>query len=167
MFSPASCTLQQAIQNDNLLTWPVINKINLKKFIIDTTAIEMGNMKQEKKHVRTTKSPHIQLDPPTRIYELHSQLIPFTAKELTYGNMTGAFPYTFTQGNKYIYLLYNYDSNGILVHPLKTRQAVEITNAWEHLHRRMTKHGHTIKHFILDNEMSATLKRAFTKNGVT
>lgn len=127
----------------------------------------MGNMKQEKKHVRTTKSPHIQLDPPTRIYELHSQLIPFTAKELTYGNMTGAFPYTFTQGNKYIYLLYNYDSNGILVHPLKTRQAVEITNAWEHLHRRMTKHGHTIKHFILDNEMSATLKRAFTKNGVT
>jgi len=168
MFSPPVRTLQRAIQNNNLLTWPGLNKLNLKKFILDTTAVEMGHMKQEKQHLRPTKLSAPHLDPSTRTYELHSKLIPFNAKELTYGDMTGAFPYTSTRGNKYIYLMYDYDSNGILVHPLKTRQAADITSAWEHLHSRFTKHGHPIKHYyILDNEMSATLKKAFVKNGVT
>ena len=167
MFSPTIRTLHTMIRNNHLVTWPGVNKLNFQKSIVDTTAVEMGHLKQEKKHLRSTKVTPPSSESRTRTYEIHSKVITFNAKEMPYGDMTGAFPYTSTRGNKYIYLMYDYDSNGILVHPLKNRQAAEITTAWVHIHQRFTKHGHTIKHFILDNEMSDTIKKAFTKNGVT
>ena len=92
-----------------------------------------------------------------------SKFIPFTAKEIAYGDLTGAFPFTSTRGHKYIYLMYDYNANAILVQPLKTRQASEITAAWTNLHTRLTKHGHVVKHFILDNEISSNIKKAFIK----
>ena len=63
--------------------------------------------------------------------------------------------------------MYDYDTNAILVHPLKTRQAAEITSAWTKLHTRLTKHGHVVTHFILDNEILSNLKHAFAKNNIT
>ena len=47
------------------------------------------------------------------------KIIPFSAKEMSYEDLTGAFPYTSSRGYKYLYVLYNYDSNLILVEPLK------------------------------------------------
>ena len=50
---------------------------------------------------------------------------------------------------------------------MKTRQASEIANAWQILHSKLTKHGHDIKNFILDNEFSEELKRALKKNKIS
>ena len=62
--------------------------------------------------------------------------------------------------------MYDHDSNAILVHPLKTRQASEITQAWTNLHTKLSRHGHEIKHLILDNECSHDLRQAFKKNKI-
>ena len=69
-----------------------------------------------------------------------------------------------TRGNKYLYILYNFDSNAILVEPIKNQQAQSITQAWQRAHDRLTKHGHITKNFILDNEFSGEFKKALNKN---
>ena len=167
LFSPAIRTLQDAIHNNHLVTWPGIDKLNFPKLIRDTTAIEMGHLNWERKNLQSTKivSPSTPLLPisATQTYHLMSKIIPFTFKEMAYGDITGTFPFTSTRGHKYIYVMYDYDANAILVHPLKTRQAAEITAAWTQLHARLTKHGHIVTHFVLDNEMSSNIKQAFLK----
>ena len=90
----------------------------------------------------------------------------FSPKELSYGDLTGSFPVTSSRGHKYLYVLYDFDSNAILVHPLKTRQAAEIANAWECLYARLTEYGHKVTNFILDNEFSNDLKQALKKNKI-
>ena len=59
----------------------------------------------------------------------------------------------------YIYFLYNFYSNVILVEPLKTRQAGEITKPWTSLYNNLTHSGHDTKHYIVDNECNADFKR--------
>ena len=151
--------------------WPGINKMNFNKLIRDTTAIEMGHINRERKNlqstnIKSTAQPAITKSS-TQTYHLMSKIIPFTPKEMAYGDLTGAFPFTSTRGHKYIYLMYDYDANAILVHPLRTRQADEITVAWTHLHDRLMKHSHMVTHFILDNKISTNIKKAYLKINIT
>ena len=175
--SPVLRTLQLAIRNDHLLSWPGIDKINFDKFITDTIAIDKGHLDHERKNLRSTsklvQSDNIDLYPVpkeqypiTKQYSLYSKIVPFTAKEMAYGDITGAFPYTSSRGSKYIYVMYDYDANAILTYPLKSRQAHEITSAWKTLHAQMTRHGHNISNFILDNECSGELRKALAKNSI-
>lgn len=173
-FSPTLDTFQKAINNSQFLTWPAIDKINIKKFLTDQTATHMGHLDQERSHLQSTKLPKdIRHDffpttstPSPKQYSVCSKIVPFSPKELSYGDLTGSFPYTSSRGNKYLYVMYDYDSNAILLHPLKTRQASEITSAWQTLHTKLTQHGHKIKNFILDNEFSHDLRQALTKNKI-
>ena len=64
-------------------------------------------------------------------------------------------------------VMYDYDSNAILVTALKNRKAKTLVEAWERLHIRLTMHGHTTKNFVLDNECSGDLKMALQKHGKT
>ena len=174
-FSPTLTTFQKAISNGHFITWPSIEKINFKKFLHDQTATHLGHLDQERSNLQSTKIPlDVKLDffpepdiPNKKQYVACSKIIPFTPKELSYGDLTGSFPYTSSRGNKYLYVMYDYDSNAILVHPLKTRQATEITAAWTALHQRISQHGHEVKHFILDNEFSNELKQALKKNKIS
>ena len=85
---------------------------------------------------------------------------------MSYGDLTGAFPYTSSRGNKYLYVMYDHDSNGILVTPLKNRNANTIVEAWKFLFAKLTKHGHETKMFVLDNEFSSKLKDTLKNNNL-
>ena len=100
-------------------------------------------------------------------YEYVSLVIPFNAKTTSYVDLTGRFPYKSTSGNEYLYILYDFDSNAIFALPIKNRQAKTLTTAWETLYQRLTNTGHKTKHFILDNEISGELKKAFNKYNVS
>ncbi len=53
----------------------------------------------------------------------------FTTIEQTgkiYTDQTGRFPVTSSKGNKYILLLYEYDTNASLTEPIKNRTAPEL-----------------------------------------
>jgi hypothetical protein len=63
-------------------------------------------------------------------------------------------------------ILCDYDSNAILSKPLKTRQAGNLTQAWQALHTRLQFNGYARDLHILDNECSDELKKAFQKNNV-
>ena len=68
MRSPVIQTLQAAIKNNHLLSWSLIDKIHFPKKIIDTQAIHMGHLNQERKNLQSTKE----------IATLHA-ILPFTA----------------------------------------------------------------------------------------
>ena len=55
-------------------------------------------------------------------------LISFLAADTTgtvYTDLTGKFPVTSISGHKYVMVLYHYDSNGIILRPMKNRIDIE------------------------------------------
>ena len=108
---------------------------------------------------------------PTKQYEIYTKLIPFQdddeiLKGKTYSDQTGRFPHKSSRGYQYLFTMCDHDSNIILYEPLKTKQAKEIANAFNKTYKRLTRHGHTVKLFILDNECSAELKSSINKINV-
>jgi hypothetical protein len=55
-----------------------------------------------------------------------------------YTDQTGRFPTTSSRGNKYIMILYDYDSNDILAEPLKAKSEGEMIRAYTKLHARVS-----------------------------
>ena len=60
-----------------------------------------------------------------------------------------------------MYIVYDYDSNAILVEPLRNRQAATIHDAWIKLSQVLICRGQFPKMFIFDNECSADLKMRY------
>ena len=126
----------------------------------------MGHLKQERQYLQSTKKANIQ-QPSEKKLETINTILPFTAKAMAYGDLTGSFPYTSSRGAKYLFIMYDYDSNAILVHTLKSSQAHEIKQAWVTLTNRLIKHGHIVKHYVLDNECSNDIKQAIRNQNMT
>jgi hypothetical protein len=75
-----------------------------------------------------------------------------------YSNQTGRFPVTSSRGNRYIMIVYDYDSTAILAEPIKNRSEQEILRAYSKLHQYLTDRGLKPQLQKLDNECSAALK---------
>ena len=58
-------------------------------------------------------------------------------------------------------VVYDVDSNAILVECLQSRQAKDIKNAWLAAHTRLNTNGNAPTTYILDNEISNDLRTAF------
>ena len=169
-FSPALDTFTKAIKNGNFISWPGINDIDFKKFLINTPAIAKGHLDQERQGLQSTQDEINDYFPPPedkKTYHVAIKIEPFKPKETAYSDLTGRFPHLSSRGNQYVLVVYDYDSNGILATPLKSRQAQEITEAWQQIHNKLNKHGHTIKKYLLDNECSNDLKLAMIKENLT
>ena len=84
-----------------------------------------------------------------------------------YTDLTGRFPYRSSRGNEYIFIAYNYDGNAILAKAIRNRTAAIITEAWKTLHDTFVIGGVAPSTYVLDNEISSTLKAAFQQNEVS
>ena len=86
-------TIQNAIRNDRLISWPGNNSINFPKFVTDTQGIDMGHPDQECQNLQSTRpqsskkttiittAPNItSLD---KTFEVISMIVPFSAKSMT------------------------------------------------------------------------------------
>ena len=62
---------------------------------------------------------------------MFSTIHSYSPKQTAYGDLTGQFPYKSSMGNRYIYVMYDYDSNTILVQAIPNQQAQAIAQAWE------------------------------------
>ena len=135
--------------------------------IKDTTAIHMGYLDQERQFLQSTKqlNNNTFTQQPDKTLATINTIVPFTAKTMAYGDLTGSLSYTSSRGAKYLFIMYDYDANAILVHTLKTKQAHEIKQAWLTLSNRVMRHGHILQHYVLDNKCSHELKHAIKKTG--
>ena len=81
-------------------------------------------------------------------------------------DQTGRFPTISQRGNKYIMVLYNYDSNAILATGTKGRKGTELIESYEILYKRLVSAG--IKPVLqrLDNEASDGLISAIKEKGL-
>ena len=132
----------------------------------------MGHLDQEKQGLQSTKrfispSPDEQTPAPhEKTQDCIMMLTTYQDLKKGYMDLCGRFPHRSTRGNEYILLLYDYDSNAILVEALSSRQAGEITRGWKLLHRRLLQRHSSPNLYLLDNKWSETLKSALTKYNV-
>ena len=54
-------------------------------------------------------------------------------KQKAYMNLTGRFPHILSRGTSYFLVMYDFDTNAILIEPLRTRQAGKIIKAFKNV----------------------------------
>ena len=119
----------------NFQTRPGINLI-CRKYLPEPKATIQGHLDQERKNLQSTQSqtppllptPSLPLNPQTKTQECYTLIQPFNHQ--AYSDLTGKYPHKSSRGNQYILVVYDHDSNAILVNPLKNLTAAEITRVW-------------------------------------
>jgi hypothetical protein len=124
-------------------------------------SLHRGNIAENNKIVHTIQDDDHMETIPAEPREHHLYAAIVTHEEITgqiYTDLTGRFPQQSSHGNKYILVLYDYDSNAILAHPIKNRSDTETLQAYETLIKILQQRGLTPKLQRLDNEASKALK---------
>jgi hypothetical protein len=129
-FSPVKSTRIKAIKNGNFSSWPGLNEHRVEKHLSKSTATAKGHFNQQRQNARTTKIKDAQLldsetDQDRGIKPQFVYAATIDAGQI-YTDQTGRFPVVSSRGNKYIMILYDYDSNTILAKPIKDRTAPEL-----------------------------------------
>jgi hypothetical protein len=78
-----------------------------------------------------------------------------------YTDQTGRSQVVSRKGNKYIIIVYDYDSNVILAQPIKDRTVPELLKAFQIMEQEFVARGLKPKLVKLDNEASKLLKMYF------
>ena len=81
-----------------------------------------------------------------------------------YTDLTGQFTFRSSRGNQYILVGYHYNTNCIIVEPLKNIIASTITSAWTNLHKTFEQAGIAPNTYIMDNDTSGEFMRAIKEN---
>jgi hypothetical protein len=84
-----------------------------------------------------------------------------------YTDQTGRFPVVSRKGNKYIMILYDYDSNAILAQPMKDRTSPELLKAFQVMEQELVASGLRPKLMKLENEASKLLKMYLHQQNIT
>jgi hypothetical protein len=131
-FSPVKSTWIKAIKNGIFSSWPGLNEQNIEKYLSKSTSTANGHLNQQRQNVRTTKIKDAELidpepDPDHGIKTQYVYAETIGAGQI-YTDKTGRFPIVSSKGNKYIMVLYDYDSNAILAKPIKDGKAPELLN---------------------------------------
>ena len=181
-FGPSKSTFLKAVKNGNFITWPGLTYKNLDKNYTPTIFTAKGHLNQERKNLQSTKVIHTIplsvedeiaehndyfpsdeiLQQPTN--ECMALMLPFESRYTGYSDLTGRFPYVSSQGNQYVLVMYDYDSNAILAEPVKNRQAAVLTKAFLTLYNTLATCGAKPKCYIMDNKCLGQLKAALKKN---
>ena len=96
-------------------------------------------------------------------HELCAIIIPFNIKRKGFSNLTGAFPHKSSKEILYVMVIYDYDSNIILVEPIKNNQEATIHDDLLNIHKILKSRGSDTKFYIMDNGCSSDLKEAMKK----
>ena len=172
-FSPPISTWTQAIEKNFFTTWPGLTADAVRKYLPKSLATAKGHLKSSPKNLRSTSkirpiisspqpstvmtTPPSTLEPTVRTHLVYAKVIAITGQ--IYSDQTGRFPVTSSRGNKYIMIVYDYDSTAILAEPLKNRSEQEILRAYSKLHQHLTDRGLKPQLQKLDNECSNALKQ--------
>jgi hypothetical protein len=177
-FSPVTSTFLTAISAQHFHSWPGLSTARVRRFLPKSIPTAMGHLDRQRQNTRSTRPRPItpadntaDLNPTQEPNKTHAIFAAFHTgdehKGVIYTDLTGAFPVTSRKGNKYQLVLYDYDSNSILVKPVKTRSDNETLQAYDNLYKHLTDRGFKPQLNILDNEASTALKRAILKRDAT
>ena len=78
-------------------------------------------------------------------------------KNLIAMDFAGRYPVTSKQGHKYIFIMYNYNSNYTFAVPVKSQKTSEYLRAFQECYDELKQRGFTAQLLQLDNEISKDL----------
>jgi hypothetical protein len=177
-YSPTSSALITAIQHGNFATWPGLTAELIRKHLPKSDATVKGHLRQSFKNLRSTQTPNLvptdttptvtqpinPPDSPERTHWVYAAIFEPTGQIHT--DQTGRFPITSSKGNKYIMILYDYDSNAIIAAALRSRSEHDLVTAYRSLHQYLVDRGLKPQLQRLDNEAPGGLKQFMTQQGV-
>ena len=99
-----------------------------------------------------------------RSHHIFASCEPITGKIAS--DPTGRFILPSSNGNAYLLVVYDYDSNMIFAEPMKTRSGPDHLAAYKHIHALLTARGLRPQLQRLDNEASSQLKQFLSDNQV-
>ena len=183
-FSPAISTLIKAVKKGFFTTWPGFTVQAIKKYVANEPTTSKGHLDHVRKNLRSTKSNKnystinrtSKYDPPPITKMIYDNEIEDVSQEpeniitndhylgvtdikKVYSDQTGRFPYRSSNGMQYCFVLYSYDTNAILVEPLKNRTAQELLKAYSKIITYLSDRGYKPNMHFLDNEAPDILQR--------
>ena len=134
------------------------------KFKTTDSAFELTLVHPDTLEDPTTSTPTVISDPTIRTHHIFASCEQVTGKIAS--DPTGKFIIPSSSGNKYILVVYDYDSNMIFAEPMKSRSATDHLNAYKHIHNILKSRGLKPQLQRLDNEASHLLKTFLHDNQV-
>jgi hypothetical protein len=134
MFQSCEINLDQSHKNGNFIRWPGLTEHAVEKHLSRITATTKGHLNEQRQNSRTTKIETTNADTESDIDHGIKTLFVYAATidaGQIYTDQTGIFPVVSSKGNKYIMILYDYDSNAILAQSIKDRTAPELLKAFQ------------------------------------
>jgi hypothetical protein len=170
-FSSVKSTWITAIKNGHFTLWPGLTEHAVEKNLSKSTSTTKGHLNQQRQNARTTKvkDPKVIMTEPYLDQGIKTQYVyaaTIYAGQI-YTDQTGRFPVVSSKGNKYIMILYDYDSNTILAQPIKDRTAPELLKAFQVMEQELVARGLKAKLMKLDNEASKLLKTYLHQQNIT
>ena len=125
LFSPINQTLIQAIKKGYFTKWTYLTIYMINKRLPQSMATAKGHMHQTRKNLNSTKTQELKNpeEEPTKplVQRTNTVFTKIIEQKGQIGtDLTGKFPVTPNRGNKYLFVLYNYESNCILIRPMKS-----------------------------------------------
>ena len=168
-FSPSTSTWINAIKRNYFLGWPGLTVKAVQKYLSPSPSTSKGHLDQTQKNQHSIPIDPF-LIPPDELdnikHNVASAAIITMPTGKIYTDQAGKFPVTSGLGNKYVFILYDHDSNAILAETLKSRQGAEIKRAFLKLTGILKAKGLHPKFHILDNEASTDFKQAITNQNI-
>jgi hypothetical protein len=160
----------KSIQNGHFATWPSVTVENVRKYLGKSDATAKGHLNQIRQNIRSTQQVVKITAPETEMVQedkCHYVYATTLGTNQIYSDLTGIFPTTSLSGNKYMLILYDYDSNSILSAPMINRGDKEMVRAFYFLIQYIILRG--LKPLLqrLDNKASLALRNYLTKQGIT
>ena len=179
LFSPTLSTLKTALERGYIAHFMGLTAQSLAKHPPASVPMIKGHMDQARKNQRSTKIAPTSAKPDTPVpsNEALANDVPFPtsepgntrthvcfaavfepAKGQIYSDQTGRFVVASSTGNNYMMIVYDYDSNAILVEPMRSRTGPCILATFQLIHARLVAAGLRPQLQRLDNECSEALK---------
>ncbi len=116
----------------------MLNECNVQKYYPETIETAKGHLNQTRKNVRSTKAKTAPLETCNtsqlhgkKVRDVYTQM--YMVSETMFSDQTGQFQMHSQQGNKYIMVMVEINSNAILVEPMKSRNNEEMIRAYNAL----------------------------------
>jgi hypothetical protein len=171
MLQPCQIHMDQGNKNGILSSWPGLNEHSVEKYLSKSTSTAKGYLNQQRQNARTTKikDAHLLDSETDQDHGIKTQFVYAATIDAgqIYTDQTGRFPVVSSKVNKYIMILYDYDSNAILAKPIKDRTAPELLKAFQFMEQELVARGLKLKLMKLDNEASKLLKDYLYQQDIT
>ena len=107
------------------------------------------------------------MDNGVKIGECYFVITPIASTGKTFSDQTGRFSFTSSKGNKYVMIMYDYDSNIILGEAMKSRIGDDILRDFTKMHTELKGKDLELKMHRLDNKCPEILKKYMKNQKIT